>query len=126
MVDRLGYRVEGLAAVTRGLRAIGLDVDDLKGAFGAIASEGARIAAAAAPRKSGRLAGNVRGNRARSKATVTAGGAAVPYAGPINYGWPKRGIAAAGFMQKADEEMRPRAVQLLEDEINSAIKRRGF
>lgn len=105
---------------------MGLDVEDLKGAFGAIASEGAKIASAAAPRKTGRLAGNVRGNRARSKATVTAGGASVPYAGPINYGWPKRGISAAGFMQKADQEMRPRAVQLLEDEINHAIRKRGF
>jgi hypothetical protein len=126
MTDRVGYRVEGLSRVTRGLKALGLDVDDLKDAFARIAREAAQTAARHAPKKSGRLAATVRGNRAQSKAVVTAGRAAVPYAGPINYGWPRRGIRAAGFMQVADEEMRPKALSILEDEINQAARRRGL
>lgn len=126
MADRVGFQVEGLSGVVRDLKAIGVEVDDLKDAFSKIAAEGARRAAAHAPRQSGRLAGSLRGNRAQSKAVVTAGAAAVPYAGPVNYGWPARDVAASGFMQKADEEMRPRSVELLEQEINEVIKRKGL
>ncbi len=126
MVDRAGFRVEGLSRVVRGLRALGLDVSDLKAAFGAIAAQGATRASGHAPKKSGRLSGSVRGNRAQSKAVVTAGRSTVPYAGAINYGWPARGISASGFMQKADEEMRPRSLLLLEAEIETAIRKRDL
>lgn len=126
MVDRVGFRVEGLRAVVRDLQRLGADVDDLKAAFSSIASEGAHVASRLAPRKSGRLAGDVRGNRAKAKAVVTVGRASVPYAGPINYGWPQRGIKASEFLQRADEHMQPVAVQRLETEINRAITRRGL
>ena len=123
---RSGFRVQGLTSVVRALQQMGLDVDDLKDAFSKIAAEGAREAASFAPRRTGRLAGDVRGNRAKSKAVVTAGRASVPYAGPINYGWRARGIAPSLFMQKADQRMQPRALQLLEDEINRKIKEKEF
>lgn len=124
--DGSGVRVEGLTRLVRELEGLGLEVDDLKDVFADIASQGAERAAAYAPQKSGALAGSVRGNRAKSKAVVRAGRASVPYAGAINYGWPRRGIAPSGFMQKADEEMRPRALAMLEDGIRSAIRRRGL
>lgn len=126
MTNRAGFRVEGLTQVVRALQQMGVDVDDLKGAFSKIADDAAQAAASFAPRKSGRLAGDIRGNRAKSKAVVTAGRSSVPYAGPINYGWPKRGIEPAGFMQRADQVMQPRALDALEDEINRAITRRGL
>lgn len=125
-VNRTGYRVQGLSQVVRALQQMGAEVDDLKAAFSKIAERGAEAAAAAAPRKSGRLASDIRGNRAKSKAVVTAGRASVPYAGPINYGWPSRGIEPAGFMQKADQQMQPIAVQMLEDEINNRIREKDF
>ncbi|GAB3990116.1 hypothetical protein [Nocardioides marmoraquaticus] len=126
MAGRDGFKVEGLSRVVRELKALGLDVDDLKNAFSKLSALGAETAARHAPKKSGRLSGSVRGNRAQSKAVVVAGRAAVPYAGPINYGWPARNISASGFMQKTDEELRPQAVQLLQDEINAAARRRGL
>lgn len=126
MTDRVGFKVEGLNAVVRALQQTGLEVDDLKDAFSRIAKEGAHAAALFAPKRSGRLAGDIRGNRAKSKAVVAAGRASVPYAGPINYGWQKRGISPSGFMQKADQVMQPRAIQMLEDEINSVIRRKGL
>lgn len=126
MVDRSGFRVEGLNSVVRALTQVGVEVDDLKDAFASIADEGAQVAAGFAPRRSGRLAGDVRGNRAKSKAVIAAGRAAVPYAGAINYGWPARGIAASGFMQRADEHMQPVAIQRLEDEINDKIRAKDF
>lgn len=121
-----GVRVEGLSAVTRALLELGLEVDDLKDAFSNISREGAQLVARYAPHKTGALAGNVRGNRARSSAHVAAGGASVPYAGPINYGWARHNITASGFMQKADKEWQPYSLRRLEQEINAQITRRGL
>jgi hypothetical protein len=121
-----GVRVEGLGRLTRDLEQLGLDVEDLKDAFGSIAAQGARLASSFAPHRTGRLAASIRGNRAKSKAVVTAGRARVPYAGPINYGWPARKIGPALFMQKADDAMRPRALDELEQAITAAIRRRGL
>ena len=121
-----GVRVSGLTAVTRALLDVGLEVEDLKDAFSAVADRGARVAAMYAPKKTGRLAGDIRGNRARSKAVITAGRVSVPYAGPINYGWAKHGIDGTGFMQKADRVMQPFALRQLENAINTQIQRRGL
>src|SRR5690349_16603623 len=115
MVDRVGFRVDGLSSVVRGLQAMGLEVEDLKDAFAKIADQGAQKAAGYAPHLTGTLAGDVRGNRAKSKAVVTAGRASVPYAGAINYGWRAHNIEPAGFLQKTDEAMQPIALRLLED-----------
>ena len=121
-----GVRVEGLTKVTRALKGLGLDVDDLKEAFATIATEAVDCVKQHVPRRSGRLAEDVRGNRAQSKAVVRAGRASVPYAGPINYGWPARGIEPAEYMQKGDQEMQPIAVSRLEEEIEHRIRVRGL
>ena len=122
-----GVKVSGLAKLTRDLISMGVEVDDLKDAFSEIAAEGARIAASFAPvGPTGRLKADIRGNRARSSAVVAAGRASVPYAGPINYGWPKRNITAAGFMQKTDATWKPHSLMRLEYELNKLIAKRGL
>ena len=126
MVDRVGFRVEGLTAVVRELRALGLETADLKEAFARIAQRGADRASQLVPRRTGRLASTIRGNRATSKAVVAVGRATVPYAGPINYGWAARNIAPAHYLQRTDEQMQPIALQMLEDEINHQIRARGL
>lgn len=126
MVDRAGYKVEGLDRVLRDLRRLGIDLADLKDAFAKIAAEGASRVVVKIPKRSGRAAATVRGNRAKGKAIVRAGSAAVPYLGSINYGWPARNIEPAHFMQDADQDMRPIAVQRLEDDINAKIRQRGL
>jgi hypothetical protein len=121
-----GVEVRNLPKVVRGLQAIGLDVEDLKDAFGTIASEAAEAIAEEAPQRTGRLSADVRGNRAKGKAVVRAGRASVPYAGPINYGWEARNIEPALFMQAGEQKYVPTAVRRLEEEINAAIRRRGL
>jgi hypothetical protein len=122
-----GVRVEGLNQLTRELVRLGVDVEDLKDGMAKIADEGAELAAGLAPRKTGALANSVRGNRAKGKAVVAAGSRArVPYAGPINYGWPARGIRADLFMQRADAKLQPRAVVLLEEAVQHAIRKAGL
>jgi len=124
----VSLRVEGLQSLVRDLLALGLDVEDLKDAFSDIAKSTAAAAARYAPKgATGRLAGSVRGNRARSKAVIAAGGkTSAPYAGPINYGWRARRIQPAGFMQKADAFMKPYATRVLTDNINRKIRQRGL
>lgn len=121
-----GVRVEGLSRKIRQLKDLGLEIDDLKDAFASIAAEASARVARHVPTRTGRLAASVRGNRAQSKAVVRAGKAAVPYAGPINYGWPKRGITPALYMQAGDKEMQPIAVTRLEQGIEQAIRKRGL
>lgn len=121
-----GVQVIGLNAVVRDLQAIGVEVEDLKNAFAEVADLGARIAAGYVQSDSGALAADVRGNRAKSKAVITAGRASLPYAGVQNYGWPARNISPQGFMQAADRDLQPISLRLLEAEINKQIRRRGM
>lgn len=122
----VSVRVEGLAKLTRDLKAVGLEIDDLKDAFSTVAAQGARLAAKFAPNRTGTLAGDIRGNRAQSKAVITAGRASVPYAGPINYGWAARNITGAFFMQRASDAMEPVALVQLNQEIDKQIRKRGL
>lgn len=121
-----GVQVEGLNQTVRALQRFGAEVDDLKEVFAGIAAEGARLASSFAPVKTGRMAATIRGNRAKNKAVVVVGRARVPYAGVINYGWPRRGIRPALFMQRADTAMAPRAVEMLETGINELVRRVGL
>lgn len=123
---RTGFRVDGLNSVVRALQdlGLGLDAGDLKQAFGAIADRGARLAAVYAPKLTGALAGDIRGNRAKNKAVVIAGRVRIPYAGVINYG--RTGRGGAQFMQRADQTLQPWAVDQLESEINRLIRKKNF
>ncbi|GAA3193956.1 HK97 gp10 family phage protein [Dactylosporangium siamense] len=118
-------KVTGLQELQRDLRATaeGLDGDDLSRVMGDIADDTARLAASFAPRRTGRLAASVKGGQIKTKAVV---GASVPYAAPINYGWPRRGVAASRFMQRADEAMKPTLPTRLEQAINRLISARGL
>lgn len=121
-----GVRVEGLNKTLRAMQQVGVEVGDLKDVMGDIATEGARLASSFAPRRSGRLAESVRGNRAKAKAVVLAGRARVPYAGVVNYGFAKRGIRPALFMQRADAELAPKAVKMLEAGLDNAVTKAGL
>jgi len=126
MAKSVGLKVEGLNRAVRDLRSLGLEIDDLKNAFSRIAQVGAGVMVRYVPARSGRLRGDVRGNRAKSKAVVAVGRASVPYAGPIQWGWPARNIRPAGFFERTDAAMNPVALRMLEDEINRQSRKRGL
>ena len=119
----MAVAIEGLRETTRDLVKLGVEVEDLKDVMASISRTGAEIAARHAPVKTGALRASIRGNRAKGKAVITAGKARVPYAGPINYGWPARGITASNFIAKTDAEMDTRAPQMFEDGISDLIER---
>jgi hypothetical protein len=121
-----GVRVENLTATVRALQKLGVEVQDLKDVFAGIAAEGARLASAAAPHRSGKLRASIRGNKAKNKAVVIAGRARVPYAGPMNYGWKKKNIRGTMFLQKADSQLSEIAPRMLEDGLQRVMGRNGF
>jgi len=95
--------VEGVKRLARTLREFGVGLDDLKDANAAASAMVAREGASRAPRRSGALAASVRGSRQAARAVVAVGGARVPYAGPIHWGWPARGIPRRPFVLEAAE-----------------------
>ena len=86
-------RVKGARELRATLKRAGIDLSDLTDANASVAQLVASAAAARAPRRSGRLAGSTRPNRAKTKAVVRAGGAATPYANAIHWGTgPRTGL----------------------------------
>lgn len=101
-------QVEGARQLRSTLRKAGIDLQDMKDANAAVASYVALAAASRAPRRTGALAGSVRGNRAVASAVVKAGSrSGVPYAGAIHWGWPARSIGAQPFAVNAAHDTEP-------------------
>lgn len=136
-----GVRIDGLNQLVRGMQKAGVEVDDLKGAFGAISDEGARLMSSFAPRRSGALAGTIRGNRAKNKAVVMAGKGKVRWAGSTNWGWPASsryggkprrgggwplGMRAQMYTAKTDEALEPYALEQLDQNLTELIRSVGL
>lgn len=119
-------QVEGLREMTRDLERAGVEVADLKESYGRIAAEGADTLRGYTPRRTGNLAASARGSKAKNKATVTIGKARTPYAGPILYGWPKRGIRPSDAVARTDHAMSTRAPVLFAEELDRIFEKYGF
>lgn len=125
MAQFIAVRVKGLRETVANLEALGVAVDDLKAVFGGIAQDASAIAARHAPSRTGRLRASIRGSKAKNKAVVRAGRSLVPYAGPINFGWPKRNIEPSLFMQRASAEIAPSLEPRVERELNRLFSQHG-
>lgn len=99
--------VDGGRRLRSTLRKAGSDLGELKAAHAAAAALVTAAAQARAPRRSGTLAGSVRGSGTKTAAIVRAGGARVPYAQPIHWGWPARHITANPFITEAAQATEP-------------------
>jgi HK97 gp10 family phage protein len=78
----------------------------------------ASAAAAAAPRRTGRLAGSVRASASAKQGMVEV---TAPYAGPIHWGWPSRNIDAQPFAMNAARSTEPQWIKFYEAEVQKAI-----
>lgn len=116
-------QVDGVKRLRRDLKKLGDNLDDLKDVNAQVAQIVATRAEARAPKRSGRLAASVRGNRAVGRATVLAGKSAVPYAGPIHWGWPKHHIEAQPFVSEAAEETEAEWLDLYSTGIDKAVEK---
>lgn len=117
-------RVEGLNRVTRKLARAGADAEDMRGLMHSIGQ--IVVDAADAPVLTGRLSGDIRAGRGKTKAVVRAGGARVPYAGVRHYGWPARGIEPAPFLTDALSARQQQIYSALERGMNDLLAKNGL
>jgi len=110
----MAVHVEGLNDTVRAMERAGVEVDELKDTMGTIAAEAANVMQGFIPKRSGTLAASARGNRAKGRAIVTVGSARIPYAKPIQWGYPKRHIKPARYVERTDAVMDARTPELLE------------
>lgn len=107
MTAQPAVRVEGLSKVIRQIKSIEPAlVDDLKAENRVLADDVTDTARRLVPRRSGRLASNIRPGATARTGIVRAGGRGVPYAGPIHFGWARRNIQPDPFLYDALDERR--------------------
>lgn len=123
-MGRTGIDVQGLDRVTAKLLSTGVELNDLRGASEAISKDAAALVRARVPKRSGALARSVKAEATRNRASVSIGSAAVPYAAAINYGWPKRKILAANFIEAVDTDVRQMAERKIEKAIRQLLERK--
>jgi len=116
-------KLEGGKQLRRHLKRIADGAQDMKEANARVAALVAAESARAAPRRTGRLAATLRGNKAVGKAVVTAGRAAVPYANPIHWGWPKRHIKRNPFVWDTAQRTQSTWLPIYEAELQRLVDR---
>lgn len=116
-------QVTGLKETVKSLKRFGVEVSDLKAAFKRIGERVANEAKTLAPTKTGKLAGSVRAAQQQNKAVIRAGGARLPYAGVIHYGWPAHGIEPHPFLTDAIDSNRGESIAMLEQELKDLIQK---
>ena len=96
------FRVEGLNKLLRALEKLDeAAAQNFKAAGVWAGQEVAKTAKTLVPVRSGRLRDSIKGSATRRGAKVIAGRAAVPYAGPIHFGWGRRNIFPQPFLYQA-------------------------
>lgn len=90
------------------LKAAGVDVHKLTGANKEAATIAAGATKSTVPRRSGDLARTIRAGATTRAGVVRVGNnKTVPYANPIEWGWPRRGITASHFAANAAKRSEP-------------------
>lgn len=113
-------RVEGIRKTVRALEQLGVGVSDLKGAFGEISELGAAAARRYVPVRSGALKASIRPAKSKNRAVVMAGNRRAWYAGIVNY------HQGSHYLQKADDEIKPRVLPLIEKNLSELIAKEGL
>ena len=114
--------MDGLRRLRADLRRAGEDLRDLREVNRRAGELVARAAAPLARRRTGRLAGAGRAAAAANRVSVLWGGASVPYAGPLHWGWPARGITPDPFVSEAAQATEAAWLGMYQDELEDAFR----
>jgi hypothetical protein len=118
-----GIRVEGARQLRSSMRRAGLDLDELKATHDRVAQLVAGRGRSSAPVRTGKLAGTVRASGTKTAAVIRAGYARVPYANPIHWGWPRRGIPANPWLSEAAQASEPAWIGIYTAEVDRILDR---
>lgn len=119
--------VEGARELRKALKTVG---DEAKAGLKETNLEVAEIVARAAvtkvPAQSGALRETIRAAGAQTRASVKAGFKRVPYAGPIHFGWPDRGIAPQTFLYDALDSRRGEVLDAYQSGMGDLLRKNGL
>jgi hypothetical protein len=115
------FEVEGGKELRRSLKQVEDGLKDLKAVHAEVGGIVADEARATAPTLTGALAGSVRPGATLRGAVIRAGGARVPYAGVIHWGWPRRNIVGQPFMTSAASDTEPTWLARYEARIDELL-----
>jgi HK97 gp10 family phage protein len=117
-------QIEGLKETQAALRAVS---NDLKTEMKPTHLKAAQIIVDGSKRyvpvRSGKLAASIRAAATQTGGRVRAGFAAVPYAGPIHFGWPARRIKPQPFIYDAMDDRRAEVLKVYADRISRIVIR---
>ncbi len=120
-MSRPTVEVSGARKLRRSLRRAGLDMTELRAVNQRVGAVVVNRATRTAPERTGLLASTIRAGAAQTNAAIRAGRARVPYAGPIHWGWPARGIAAQPWLSEAAQDTETQWVQLYLAELERLV-----
>lgn len=124
--DGVRIQIEGLRKTLRAMESAGVAAQDMKDLMHSLGMIVVAAATPSTPTLSGALAGTLRAGRGKTKAVIRAGGARVPYAGVIHYGWPARNITAKPFLTEAVQSTRARTFAALDEGIGELLQKQGL
>jgi HK97 gp10 family phage protein len=117
----VAVRVDGLRELRRNLKAIDSRAPrELNKEAKKVGQKVADRAAHYAPKDTGTLANSIKVGSRGDKITVRS---PLPYAAPIHWGWPSRGIRPQPFIARAAEEKREEYAEELQEAMNRLIGR---
>lgn len=122
-------QVEGMRRARSQMRAAGEDLSDLRELHKRLADDVADTAKTKVPVRSGRLRNSLRGSGTKTMARVRAGNnrksgpTSVPYAGPIHFGWARRGIRPQPFLYEALDDRRQEVIDAYNNEVRAMLRR---
>lgn len=118
------YEVEGGRQLRKTLREAGDDLTDLKSVHHQAAQIAANRVADLAPKVSGKLAATIRAAGTKTAGIIRAGNnSKVKYAGPIQWGWFRRGIQPNPFATRGAQQSEPRWLPLYEDYVEATLNK---
>ncbi|OZG62689.1 bacteriophage protein, PF04883 family [Bifidobacterium lemurum] len=118
---RLSLDARGLSRLARTLKQAGADMQDLKAAYKRASDAVKPRIQQASPSRSGRLRSSIRSGATQRAGVVRAGSKRVPYAGPINFGWPGHNITGQHFMGEGLDASRDEVDDIFAQAIEKAL-----
>lgn len=123
--DRGGkIEVEGLRQVQKALRDLSKESrDDMKETHRQAGQIIVDAATPLVPLATGALLASIKSAPIQRQGRVRLGSAAIPYAGPIHFGWPARNISPNPFIYEVLDGRRAEVSRLYEQRIDEIIKK---
>jgi hypothetical protein len=123
--DRGGkIEIDGLRQVQKALRNVSQESrDDMKETHRQAGQIIVDAATPLVPVESGALLASIKSAPLQRQGRVRLGSASLPYAGPIHFGWPARGIAPNPFIYEVLDGRRAEVSRLYEQRIDEIIKK---